>query len=641
MMTISFDDIFDDVTIEETLKDLESKRDSCGTDGVYLSQLREYWEINGKEFLEALRMEKYEPGIIREIEILNGKGKRRTIALYNSIDRMILRCLSQKIQKECDELLENNCFAFRDGFGVEAAVKLAVDYMNDGYTWMAKYDVSNYYDSISVSKLEEMLKNLLSDAKLRRLIIKYLHPEVEREDGSFYYKGAGIIQGSSLSPFLSNIYLSSLDREMVVRKIRYCRFADDICAFFKDKQEASDFYAWLLNKMSNEYNLHHNKEKSGVFEGTHQQYLGYQFIYSKKNKCITAQKPQRKKPDQIYHAWQRNAIQKIDRDYHIINDGILTKRDYNVLFDNENGKKYIPVETARALNVHSNITFSSDFFRFVGSRNLDVNIFDRYGNYVGSFVPAGNGFRGRTMLRQVEMYIDNARRIQTAKAMEIGSLHNIRANLRYYYKHKKTQILKEAVDQFSQYIIEINNSNTINEMMLVEARARELYYRMINEIISNEDFHFTTRTKRPPKDPINALISFGNVYLYNRIATEINKTSLDIRIGFVHSTTNRSQSLNLDLADIFKPIIVDRVIFSLINLKMINANDFFQQEENGAIYLNKEGKRLFINALDNKIYEKQTEDNHPLSYETRIRNEVQKVFRLVMYGEKYKPYKYQ
>lgn len=96
------------------------------------------------------------------------------------------------------------------------------------------------------------------------------------------------------------------------------------------------------------------------------------------------------------------------------------------------------------------------------------------------------------------------------------------------------------MDKFSQYIIEINTSKTINEVMLVEARAQELYYRMFNEIISNEDFHFTIRTKRPPKDPINALISFGNVYLYNRIATEINKTSLDMRIGFVHSTTNRS-----------------------------------------------------------------------------------------------------
>lgn len=178
-------------------------------------------------------------------------------------------------------------------------------------------------------------------------------------------------------------------------------------------------------------------------------------------------------------------------------------------------------------------------------------------------------------------------------------------------------------------------------MMLVEARARELYYRMFNEILSSGEFRYTTRTKRPPKDALNALISFGNVYLYNRIATEINKTSLDIRIGFVHSTTTRNQSLNLDIADIFKPIIVDRVIFSLINLRMINVDEHFETLDNGAVYLNSSGKRLFINALDDKVYEKQTEDNHPLSYETRIRNEVSKVFRLIIYDEKYKPYKYQ
>ena len=299
------------------------------------------------------------------------------------------------------------------------------------------------------------------------------------------------------------------------------------------------------------------------------------------------------------------------------------------------------METARALNIHSNVTFSSDFFRFVAGRNLDVNIFDRYGNYVGSFVPAESGFKGKTMLKQVGIYLDDVARLTTAKVMEIGALHNIRANLRYYHKHKKTDVLKDAVDKLSAYIVEINNAKAINDLMLVEARARELYYRMFNEIISDENFKFTNRTKRPPKDPLNALISFGNVYLYNRVATEINKTSLDIRIGFVHSTTTRNQSLNLDIADIFKPILVDRVIFSLINLKMIDAEEHFENLAEGAIYLNAAGKRLFINALDEKIYDKQTENNHPLSYETRIRNEVQKIYRLVMYGEKYKPYKYQ
>lgn len=88
----------------------------------------------------------------------------------------------------------------------------------------------------------------------------------------------------------------------------------------------------------------------------------------------------------------------------------------------------------------------------------------------------------------------------------------------------------------------------------------------------------------PPKDPINTLISFGNTYLYNRIATEIEKTSLDLRIGIVHSTTTRSRTLNLDVADIFKPIIVDRAIFTIINKRMISATEHFEKVENGGIY---------------------------------------------------------
>ena len=221
MMTTSFEDIFNDEMIEEALTDLEGKRDSCGVDGVYLSQLREYWEINSDDILEMLLKETYEPGIIREVEIINNKGKRRIISLYNSLDRLILRCISQKLQQECDELFEDHCFAFRNNLGVEAAVKTASDYMDEGFTWLVKVDISSYYDCISIERLEEMLSKYLPDSRLRRLISKYLHPEVEKEDGTFYYKRFGIVQGSPLSPFLSNLYLTPLDRELAIKDIRY------------------------------------------------------------------------------------------------------------------------------------------------------------------------------------------------------------------------------------------------------------------------------------------------------------------------------------------------------------------------------------------------------------------------------------
>ncbi len=162
----------------------------------------------------------------------------------------------------------------------------------------------------------------------------------------------------------------------------------------------------------------------------------------------------------------------------------------------------------------------------------------------------------------------------------------------------------------------------------------------MNEIITVPGFEFTARTRRPPKDPLNAMLSFGNTLLYNRIAMEINKTSLDIRIGIVHSTTNRSQSLNLDIADLFKPILVDRTIFTLINRKVLDLKRDFVIQEDGSAYLSNIGKRIFISEFNNKLYQKLTEKGRSITYDTKIKEEISKLYRFFMKGEKYKPYKY-
>ena len=115
---------------------------------------------------------------------------------------------------------------------------------------------------------------------------------------------------------------------------------------------------------------------------------------------------------------------------------------------------------------------------------------------------------------------------------------------------------------------------------------------------------------------------------------------MDIRIGFVHATNNRSESLNLDIAEIFKPIIVDRAIFTVIHNMEINAKEHFEREESGGIYLNKEGKRIFIQELERKLYQKLTVGGKTMTYDSLIRNEIRKVVNLVQHDERYKPFKY-
>lgn len=136
------------------------------------------------------------------------------------------------------------------------------------------------------------------------------------------------------------------------------------------------------------------------------------------------------------------------------------------------------------------------------------------------------------------------------------------------------------------------------------------------------------------------MISFGNVFMYQRIATEIRKTALDIRIGFVHSANNRSETLNLDIAEIFKPVIVDRAIFTLIHNMQITKDAHFETDEQGAVYLNKAGKTIFIKELEKKLYQKVKINGVSRTYDSIIKMEIQKIIRTIQNGEKYKPYKY-
>ena len=638
MKKLTMADIFIPEQIEEALSHMSTKKDTCGIDGLHLSELRDNWNINGARYLSLLRDGKYKPGIVQIYEIINYTGKRCSISSFNSVDRLILRCLATSLEKYYYSIFSACSFAFRPGLGVDKAVAVFVSNLNKGLDKVVVIGIKHYFDSIPIDRLEMILKRIIDDKILLSLFHKFLYCRIS-EENIIKTKNKGILQGSPISPFLGNLYLSLLDTQLESMQIPFCRYCDDITMFFSSFDEAKKAYTKVSNILKNDLEMDIHTQKSGIREGIKQNYLGYNFTKNKKEHQILAIK-KKKVPPQIYQHWSTTAIQRIDRNYHIINNGILNRKDFTILFENDHGKKYLPIEATESLNVYSSIIFSSDFFKYISSKKICVNIFDKYGELTGTFAPPESLHGGLTMLKQAAIYLDEDKRKLIARKLEIASLHNMRSNLKYYERHHSHENLKNGIKAFSEWITEMNEATDVPMLLTIEARARQLYYSLFHEIIDDPAFRFTKRTRRPPKDPLNALISFGNVFLYNRIAIEIQKTSLDIRIGFVHATNRRSQSLNLDIADLFKPLIVDRAIFTIINRHMIHASEHFEKTEDGGIYLNKEGKQIFINELENKVYQKQTEENQPRTYDTRIREEIHKIFRFVCYDEKYKPFKY-
>lgn len=226
-----------------------------------------------------------------------------------------------------------------------------------------------------------------------------------------------------------------------------------------------------------------------------------------------------------------------------------------------------------------------------------------------------------------------------AKKMVNASIHNERSNMKYYHKKTKDKQLLQEIEKITQQLQLVNEAKTYEELLLIEARAKQIYYNSLQFFIKDEDFIFDKRTRQPPQDNINALISFGNTILYNLIANEIYKTSLDIRVGYLHASNARKQSLNLDLADIFKPIIIDRTIFAIIHKKII-SNKHFEQKENG-IYLNKAGKSIFIHQINKKLYQHINYNGISSTYYTIIRNNIYVLQQHINNNQKLKFYKYQ
>ena len=174
--------------------------------------------------------------------------------------------------------------------------------------------------------------------------------------------------------------------------------------------------------------------------------------------------------------------------------------------------------------------------------------------------------------------------------------------------------------------------------MGLEGNIRDMYYKGFDNIIENEDFIFEHRTRRPPQNHLNALISFGNSLLYTLVLSEIYKTHLDPRIGFLHTTNFRRFTLNLDIAEIFKPIIVDRIIFTLIGRRMITIDDF--EKDMGGILLKENSMKRFVEEFDSKLKTtiQHRELRRNVSYNRLIRIELYKLEKHLIGEREYTPF---
>ncbi len=264
--------------------------------------------------------------------------------------------------------------------------------------------------------------------------------------------------------------------------------------------------------------------------------------------------------------------------------------------DNEGNVRHIPAESVEAIYTFGEVRFNTQFFKCMSYYEIPVHIFNYYGNYVGSFLPASANGSGEIQILQYGAYVNTNKRLTFAKAIIDASIKNILSNLKAYIYSGID--LDDAINGISAVLEQVRFTDSIQELMGFEGSARNIYYNSWQNIFKQQ-MDFEKRIKNPPVGMVNSLISFGNSLLYAVCLSEIYRTRLNPFIGFIHETGDNKHPLVYDISEIFKPVIVDKVIFRVINLNIIKPDDFKHTDK--GLRLKDDARKKFVEEFENKL----------------------------------------
>lgn len=326
---------------------------------------------------------------------------------------------------------------------------------------------------------------------------------------------------------------------------------------------------------------------------------------------------------------------------------------------NKNGGKATPARKERVplvkvdeVVVLGEITLTASAMHLLLERDIEITFLGQYGQFKGRLSPS---FSKNAVLRvaQYRAHHDMRTRCELARRFVIGKLMNQRTMLQRYQRRQADAEMNQAIEQISTLLYQLSalsldsgatlgrprgyaptiagGDNSIagtplETILGMEGMASAAYFRCFGKLLSDpRQWPFPGRVKRPPTDPVNALLSFGYSLLTNKVASAVQLVGFDHYVGYLHSSFYGRPSLALDIMEEFRPIIVDSIVLNMLNHRMLTSQDFVV--ELGAYRLKDEKRRVFFTKLEERLNE---EIQHPtFGYKTTYRRCIELQTRLL------------
>ncbi|MEH7038606.1 subtype I-C CRISPR-associated endonuclease Cas1 [Bacillus pseudomycoides] len=304
----------------------------------------------------------------------------------------------------------------------------------------------------------------------------------------------------------------------------------------------------------------------------------------------------------------------------LLNTLFITQSDVYLSLDGDNIvllKEQKKIGRLPLHNLESIVSFgytgtSPALMGYCAEKNISLVFLTMYGQFLARVIGKS---KGNVILRKKQYRIseDEVMSAKIARNFIIGKIYNnkwiIERMTRDYPLRIDVDQFKEISQHLSSIILEVRECEDLERLRGLEGQAATSYNKLFNQMIlqQKEDFYFNKRSRRPPLDNVNAMLSFAYTLLANDMTSALEGVGLDAYVGFLHRDRPGRVSLALDTMEELRGVYADKFVLSLINKRVVNKGDFLQKE-NGSVIMTDEARKKFLAAWQNKKKEKMT---HP------------------------------
>jgi CRISPR-associated endonuclease Cas1/group II intron reverse transcriptase/maturase len=594
--------------------------------------------------LRQLQQQSYRASPAKGFYLSKSSGGKRLIGIPTVRDRIVQRLLLEELYFPLEDTFLDCSYAYRPGRNIQQAVQHLYSYYQFQPKWIIKADIAEFFDSLCWA----LLITALEELSLEPIVVQLLEGQLKSGiviAGKLIYPGQGVLQGGILSGALANLYLTAFDKKCLSHGINLVRYGDDFAIACNSWLEANRTLDKVTTWLGELY-LHLQPDKTQIFApGDEFTFLGYRFaggeVYappppvvtregewvangsglpyfrpkqrptksvSRPPKACSIDKPIKFPTAPISHLWQdsMSTLYITDQGAYLS----LKNQQFKVFYQGELRIK-IPVSRVSNVVLFGCCNVSHGAASLALRRRIPIMYLSQKGRYFGRLQVEGDA-KVEYLMRQVECCQNPEFTRRQAEAIVKAKLHNSRILLMRLNRRRKSQdvdakLVKTAANDLEILMSKLPFADNMDVLRGYEGKAATIYFQTLGSLFSGE-FKFEKRTKRPPTDPINSMLSLGYTLLSQNVFSFIQAVGLHTHFGNLHVPHDHHPALVSDLMEEWRAPLVDSLVAYLVNSQVFTIDDFTPPDERGGVYFQTHALKKFLKHWEEKL---QSELTHP------------------------------